>query len=237
MSDQNNTTSAPVLRQSVKFGERYVSSALNRKFAGILATGVYKGYVVKPGGKGRVLVTNEEGYPRSIAVLERDGYNMTITMDDPGYVEIPATGEWYIVIEALYLESQPGYQRIVARETLQDYHIVLAKVVATDMSVEITEDDISTDDRNLPEGRQSEVRDMIDACQMDNITQAINLIKLSDRLTRHELEVVCTGGPVTVIEEKCDCNHIEGGAPLLADPEVLFEHALYGDTDPDTVSG
>lgn len=137
MSQPIETTAAPVLRQSVKFGERYVSSALNRKTAGILLPGVYHGYKVKPGGPGRVLIDHDSDYPFSVAVIERNGYSLTVTMDDPGYVEIPAPGTWYIVIEALYIETQPGYERIVARETLQDHHICLAKVTVDSMDSDI----------------------------------------------------------------------------------------------------
>ncbi|MBE6441332.1 MAG: hypothetical protein E7022_03235 [Desulfovibrio desulfuricans] len=154
MSQSIETMSAPVLRQSVRFGERYVSSALNRKLAGILSPGVYRGFVVKPGGAGKVLVTHEDGSSRSVAVVERDGYSLTVTMDDPGYVEIPASGTWHIVIEAFYVETQPGYQRIVAREKLNDHHILLATVTVEDISSDITDDMINVDRRDVAESVQ-----------------------------------------------------------------------------------
>ena len=107
----------PALRQSVRWGERYVSSALNRKFAGILPAGIYHGFRIKPGGIMSVLVEHDAAYPdRSVAVVERDGFSLTIVMDDPGYVDIPTAGVWYVVIEAFYIETQVGYQRIVARQ-------------------------------------------------------------------------------------------------------------------------
>lgn len=147
MSQLAETTSTPILRQTVKFGERYVSSALNRKLAGILLPGVYHGFKVKSGGVGRVLVTHDDDYPISVAVVDRGGFNLTVTMDDPGYVEIPAAGTWYIVIEASYIETQSGYQRIVAREKLSEHHVCLAKVHVEDMASEITDDAIEDDGR------------------------------------------------------------------------------------------
>ncbi|MBQ7609104.1 MAG: hypothetical protein IJU76_14235 [Desulfovibrionaceae bacterium] len=139
-----DTLSTPGLRQSVRFGERYVSAALNRKLAGVLSAGVYHGFVVKPGGVGRVLIGHEANYPFSVAVVERNGFNLTVILDDPVYVEIPASGTWYIVIEAYYVESQIGYQRIVARETVESHHIVLAKIVCDDLTQEISENEIDT---------------------------------------------------------------------------------------------
>lgn len=143
----SDSTTAPVLRQNVKWGERYVSSGLNKKLAGIIAPGVYHGFELKPGGAMTVLVTHSDNYPTSVAVVERNGYNLNITMDDPGYVTIPAVGDWYIVIEAFYIETQPGYQRIVARETVEDHHVVLGKVSITEEGQTVSADSIDTSDR------------------------------------------------------------------------------------------
>lgn len=124
------TNDAPVLRQSVRWGEEYVSRGLNIKLAGIVQPGVYHGFVLKPGGSMAVLVDHAPDYPRSVAVVERDGYSITVVMDDPGTVSIPAKGTWYVCIEALYSPSQQGHQRIVAREHPEPHHIVLGKVYA-----------------------------------------------------------------------------------------------------------
>ena len=141
----------PALRQSVRWGERYVSSALNRKFAGILPAGIYHGFRIKPGGIMSVLVEHDAAYPdRSVAVVERDGFSLTIVMDDPGYVDIPTAGVWYVVIEAFYIETQVGYQRIVARQKIEPHHVVIGKVsVPEDGSgaVLITDEMISDDCR------------------------------------------------------------------------------------------
>lgn len=127
----------PLLRQSVRWGEEYVSRALNLKFAGILPAGVYRGFKVLPGPGLSVEVGHGgEGAP-SVAVVERDGYSLTIIMDDGGLVEIPAPGEWKICLEAFYAPTQQGYQRIVAREKTEAHHIVLASASATDSGVAI----------------------------------------------------------------------------------------------------
>ena len=150
---------APILAQTVKFGERYVSSALNRKLAGIFGAGVYHGFNVRPSGvPGYVLIAHDPDYPKSVAVVERNGYSLTVSMADPGYVAIPSAGEWYIVLEAFYIETEPGYQYVVARkeEDLDYYHVVLAKVTVTDIEAEITASAIDYDVRleadmkNLP---------------------------------------------------------------------------------------
>lgn len=141
----------PTLRQSVKWGERYVSSALNKKFAGIIPAGIYHGFRLKPGGVMHVLVEHDPDYPSlSVAVVERNGFSLTVAMDDPGYVEIPTTGEWFIVLEAFYIETQTGYQRIVARQALEPHHVVLGKVSVpngAEANLTITSDMLTEDCR------------------------------------------------------------------------------------------
>ena len=140
----NQLASTPGLVQSVMFGERYVSSALNRKLSGILGAGVYHGFVVKPGGAGRVLIAHEDDYPRSVAVVERNGYSLTLVLNDPVYVELPAPGTWNIVLEALYIESEPGYQRIVAREQVEEHHVLLGTVTVTSLEETVSIEQINT---------------------------------------------------------------------------------------------
>ena len=185
MRQSIETMSAPVLRQSVRFGERYVSSALNRKLAGILSPGVYRGFVVKPGGAGKVLVTHEDGSSRSVAVVERDGYSLTVTMDDPGYVEIPASGTWHIVIEAFYVETQPGYQRIVARENVEEHHILLATVSVEDVTAQVEEDMIDVSGCAYSETR--ELTDRLAGLYGLFVDQSALFAKVSTRVTRLEL--------------------------------------------------
>lgn len=232
MSQTIEENVAPKLRQTVKFGERYVSSALNRKFEGILAPGIYRGFELKAGGVGKVLVTSGD-YDRSVAVVERDGYNITVTMDDAGYVAIPAAGEWFIVIEAMYIETQQGYERIVARERAEAHHIVIGKVVVEDISKPITDAMCSNTDRMIAETK--ELSAGLAVARLNDIEQAKQIIRLADRITKHELAVACTG-QVTVVEVgNCDCDHVEGGTPLVIDPTESFEHALYGETESGTV--
>lgn len=198
--------SAPVLRQSVRWGEEYTSRALNIKFAGIFKTGVYHGFDVKKSGPTSVLVDHGgDPYGRSVAVVERDGYSLTINMDDPGIVEIPAQGEWYICIEAFYAPTHQGYQRIVARATPESHHIVLAKA-----TLELTEKDepiltVSTEERMEPELDAKALRQIeeirretlaaitdIESIYGAHIELASNIIRLSTRVT--ELELAGTSG-------------------------------------------
>lgn len=98
------------LFQSVRWGEEYTSRALNRKFAGVIAPGVYHGFTVSPGGTMAVLVGHDPDYARSVAVVERGGYSLTLILEDPVAVPIPAAGTWRICIEAFYSPSQQGYR-------------------------------------------------------------------------------------------------------------------------------
>ncbi len=139
---------APILHQAVRWGENYVSRALNIKMAGVIPAGVYHGFVVKPAGDMAVCIEHEQDYPRSVAVVERDGYSLTVTMEDPGTVKIPAPGKWFICIEAYYAPTKQGYQRVVARQEVADHHVVLAAVSVDDGKTVITDSMIDFAPRN-----------------------------------------------------------------------------------------
>ncbi|MDE7065366.1 MAG: hypothetical protein K2O70_07855 [Desulfovibrionaceae bacterium] len=138
---------SPMLRQCVRWGEEYVSSALNQKFAGIISPGIYRGFVVRPGGTMAVVVEHDASGGPSVAVVERNGYSLTVLMDDPCTVSIPAAGTWFICIEAFYSVRQTGYQRIVAREQREAHHVVLATVSVTENGIEILSSMISDRER------------------------------------------------------------------------------------------
>lgn len=174
---------ADQLRQTVRWTEQYVSAALNSKFAGVIPAGIYKGFELAPQGKMAVLVKHSDGYGKSVAVVEREGYSVTAIMDDPCTVAIPAKGTWYICIEAYYNPKQAGYTRLVAREKTEDYHVILGTVTVDSDTAIIEASNINT------ESRQNGVMggDVLNALykwQADNFTSTI---KLSDRITKLEL--------------------------------------------------
>lgn len=175
---------APILSQSVRWGENYVSRALNIKSAGIIPAGIYHGFNVRPGGDMAVLIEHDEDYPRSVAVIERDGYSLTVIMDDPGTIRIPAPGEWFICIEALYNPTKQGYQRIVAREKVEAHHVVLAAVSVADSVTNITPAMIDYGPRQF----LAQITDIIDGYNLQLAQNAASIIGFSDRLTKDKLE-------------------------------------------------
>ena len=135
--------SAPVLRQMIQWREQYVSAALNQKFSGILTPGVYRGFVLSPSlTRPRTVTVGHGAYGRSLAVVERDGYSITVCMTDGGDVTLPAVGRWYVCVEAYYVTHAPGYQRIVCREEPDEHHVVIGVVTVTDADALLTNADI-----------------------------------------------------------------------------------------------
>ncbi|MGE9984902.1 hypothetical protein [Desulfovibrio sp. SGI.169] len=185
------TNDAPLLRQSVRWGEEYVSRALNMKMAGIVKPGVYHGFVLKPGGTMSVLVDHGSDYPRSVAVVERNGYSLTVVMDDPGLVRIPATGTWFVCLEAFYAPTQQGYQRIVVREQPEPHHVVLGKVRAGMPLTEPGEDEGDDGDGEASAPGEAVVitEDMISSDEIDKANADIATVRqmeaLSEQLERH----------------------------------------------------
>ena len=136
-----------VMQQHVRWGEEYVSRGLNTKFSGVLEPGVYRGFNVAPGGGMDVLISPDDDFTDSVAVVERDGYNITVRAPGSGRFTIPAAGTHYICIDAYYSPQQAGFQRIVSRATPEAYHVVIAKVVVPVGATEITAAMISEDGR------------------------------------------------------------------------------------------
>jgi hypothetical protein len=139
------------MKQSVKFGERYTSEALNRKVSGVLSAGVYYGFNIAPGGGRFIQLEKDEDFPgASVAVVERDGFSITVYAKDVELVEVPAMiGSVYVCIQAVYLPEQQGYQEIVFRTAPEDHHIVLGKLTLIEGFTEITAEMISEEGRTV----------------------------------------------------------------------------------------
>lgn len=219
---------APLVSQNVRWGESYVSHGLNRKFFGLIRPGIYRGYWLKPGPAQHVFVDNDEDRLSSMAVVERDGYNLTITMDGNGYVRIPTAGHWYICIEAFYSPRQQGYQRLVARqeEDLEDWHIILGEVNITEaqFSKPITEEQISLDSRQYcnPMGDLSrEAQADLLKMSMNQAELARQMVRLSTRVMHLEIgDNGTTGGSVS------PAGYLLSNGATVAPVTVMSENTL-----------
>ncbi len=120
----------PILVQMVQYREEYVSRSLNRKSSGVVKPGVYAGFRLRH-LTGTILSIENDGnsYPYSVAVVEREGYSITVRMTDAGEITVPE-GSWYVCVEAYYSLGVDGYQRIVLVQSPEDYHVILGKVTS-----------------------------------------------------------------------------------------------------------
>ncbi len=121
-----------MLTPDVRWKEPYVSAGLNRKFAGVLAPGVVWGFEVDaPGGMlVRVWPGDDPDYPESVALVDRDGYSLTVRQSGEDTVDLAgrAGGTVFIVLEALYAPNQDTVTSLQAVTTPADHHVILAKV-------------------------------------------------------------------------------------------------------------
>jgi hypothetical protein len=117
------------IHTDIGYGESYTSAALNRKLAGVLATGVYWGFEVvpAPGRQVKIYPGEDPDYPKSVVVVERNGYSLTGTAEGEFLLAVPAGFAGYLVIEILYdLQLTSAAIRLVT--TPLDSHVVLAKL-------------------------------------------------------------------------------------------------------------
>lgn len=196
LAAENN---APRLSQYVKFGEAYVSSAINKRFFGLFTQGIYRGFRVSPAGPMKIFIDHGED-ECSVAVVERDRYSISVIMDDTGYVDIPAKGEWFICIEAYYQPNQAGYQRIVVKERTEKHHVVLAKVSVKDdeaVVFPIQPEAITTEERSTSALATQEQVNRLLAVHAD---QSQNMADLAFRVLALELQASPSTTLVTVTE-------------------------------------
>lgn len=109
----------------VSWREQYVSHALNRKFTGVIPTGVYQGFACTVASDGTVTVG--QGETPNTAVAEVGGYSVTIRMDEPATVATTAATP-YVVLSPYYAIGAPTRVDIKAVSTPESHHIVLCRV-------------------------------------------------------------------------------------------------------------
>lgn len=146
------------LRVDVAWREQYTSASLNQKFAGVIPTGVYKGFDVAPGVGLNVVVGSVAD--DNLAVVERDNYSLTARMpqDKARVVAVEAGRTNYIVIEVFYAEESQTTVEIKAVSSPSSYHVTLATVTLGSGATSVTEADISYSGRvNGSFGRPSDM--------------------------------------------------------------------------------
>lgn len=107
----------------IQWREQYVSHALNRKFTGVIPTGIYQGFECSADGNRIKVGTGSE----NTAVAETHGYSITLRMTEPEYV-MPSEGAPYIVLEARYQPGVATTAKLAAVAKPEPHHIVLCHV-------------------------------------------------------------------------------------------------------------
>ena len=171
-----------MLNSYVRWKESYVSFALNRKFAGVVPAGIYWGFEVLPAGglAVKVFAGEDPDYPSSVAVVEREGYSLTVRLDREVIVPVQKSSQ-YIVLEAYYTPGQETFATIKTAQTLEDHHVVLAEVNVPESAIAVTEEMISYEKRTIGNSLQ-----LISSLVSQIVSLNTELIDLKDRLNNLE---------------------------------------------------
>lgn len=142
------------LAQQIKWKEVYASVALNRKLSGVILPGIYRGFFVSPHSGMTVAVSpNVAQHPLSVAVVERGGFNFTVTSDAVEEFTIPngTEGQFFLCLDAQYISGGGGFQDLVlvAESSVAGHHVVLARLTIPSGTTEITADMISEHGRTM----------------------------------------------------------------------------------------
>ncbi|MBT2909451.1 hypothetical protein PL84_02520 [Vibrio anguillarum] len=134
------------LRIDTAWRENFSGASMNRKLHGLLSTGVYAGFKVKPKSGLAVEISAPE---ESIAVLEVGSYSLTARM--PANIKkqltLIAGKTQYVVLEAQYALHQASTVGMFVRDAVPANAIMLAKVTLPAGATSITASQI---ERALP---------------------------------------------------------------------------------------
>jgi len=115
----------------VKWQERYGSAALNQKLAGVIPPGVYQGYHVSPSAAANSVDVAPPASGRSVAVVQRNGFSITVAEESTVVLKVPATNQLYhIVVEAKYRvgEATTSQLKVVPGGNEASHHVIVGSV-------------------------------------------------------------------------------------------------------------
>ena len=172
------------LTADVQWREQYASHALNRKLAGVIESGIYWGFEVRPAGGLRVQVGlgDDPDYPVSVAVVERDGYSLTVRLDTQETLDVPADGAAYdVVLEGSYVLGQQTDARLKLVPAAAAHHVRLARV-------------------DVPAAAEAVTADMITFDTRDVANPALNIARLLTQITGLSTSLIDTRARLTALE-------------------------------------
>ena len=171
----------------VQYHEPYLSAALNRKFRGIVDPGFYAGFLPKPGGGMKLLITSVDGDKTAGAASVNIGefYQVTIQQRKDISLALSAGKKYAIVLKGRYLLGEDSYQVNTAS------HIHAAEFVArtyTD-SYQLGDGELLVCTVNIPAGVSAITQEMIDVSDRIDLTIGI---EISDSVTSTRSDVAAS---------------------------------------------
>lgn len=165
-----------MIHADIQWRERYVSHALNRKFAGVIPTGIYQGFDCRISGNAVMVGGGEE----SIAVVETEGYSITLRMTEEERVPFNA-GNPYVVIDARYAVGVATRADLKAVSAPAPEQIVLCKVVDNGSGWEV-----DNSERGL--ARPVRVDTTLAQLAEGHVTQFYRYLSLHERVEKGEAQ-------------------------------------------------
>lgn len=109
----------------IQWREQYTSHALNRKFAGVIPAGIYRGFDAVAFTDGTVIVGRND-QEAGVAVMEVNGYSVTVRLEGRETVRVTSDRP-YVVIDANYAIGVQTIGRIIAVAEPEPHQLVVCK--------------------------------------------------------------------------------------------------------------
>ncbi|WP_220474578.1 tail fiber protein [Vibrio harveyi] len=146
------------LTTDIQYLESFTSSALNRKFSGMVHKGVFRGFECEAMAGKHVLVSSKD--ITGVALVERDDYVLTVRQNDDVLVDLGDTQDGYLVLEAFYQYGVTTKQvdakskidaaliKFVEVGKQADHHTILCRVTIPPEAADVAAEHISYIERD-----------------------------------------------------------------------------------------
>ncbi|MCG6418862.1 hypothetical protein K6U51_12545, partial [Vibrio fluvialis] len=150
----------------IQYLEPFTSTALNRKFCGIVRAGVFRGFACEPGGGLNLAISHTknqtgEAVTFGVALAEREDYLLTVRQQHDIQVAIPAGQVSYVVIEVFFQHGVETSQvnansvieaasiKVLPQADVQDHHVILCVADVPSGVTTLTQAHLRFDEREI----------------------------------------------------------------------------------------
>lgn len=147
-----------VLHSGLQYGEPMASTAINKHMHNVASHGIYVGFDYKLAGGMKVILSSEG--ERHTLVARHKKSTLTIHAQHPFTIDVPAGGEYFIVVDSFYnygvktkqvdirSDIDAANYKVITESELLDHHVILVSFTVPSEATELTDEMASIERRS-----------------------------------------------------------------------------------------